>query len=107
MPYEIYLALVLQQIQGDSDPIAQPQGIRLAGAQTRPRGGKTMTDSSQPAATLTIASGPSAGRRFDIGAMTVTIGRHDQCDIQVEDRWLSRRHARIAWSGSGYVIEDR
>jgi len=65
-----------------------------------------MTDSSQPAATLTIASGPDAGRRFDIGVAPVTIGRHDQCDIQVEDRWLSRRHACIAWTGNGYVIED-
>jgi len=65
-----------------------------------------MTDSSQPAATLTIASGPGAGRRFSIDVASVTIGRHDQCNIQVEDRWLSRRHARIAWTGSGYVIED-
>jgi len=65
-----------------------------------------VTEPRQAAATLTIASGPSAGRRFSIDAAAITIGRHDQCDIQVEDRWLSRRHARIAWTGSGYIIED-
>ncbi len=65
-----------------------------------------MTDSSRPAATLTISSGPGAGRRFEIGAAPATLGRHDQCDIQIEDRWMSRQHARIVWSGSGYVVED-
>ncbi len=65
-----------------------------------------MTDLNRPTATLTISKGTGAGRRFDIGAAVVTIGRHDQCDIQVQDRWMSRRHARLVWSGSGYLIED-
>jgi hypothetical protein len=65
-----------------------------------------MTDSPQPAARVTISHGPGAGREFGIGAAPVTIGRHDQCDFQVENTWVSRRHARIAWSGTGYVVED-
>ncbi len=65
-----------------------------------------MTDSNQPSAILTISRGPTAGKRFDIGAAPVTLGRHAQCDIQIEDRWMSRQHARIAWSGAGYVVED-
>ncbi len=65
-----------------------------------------MTDSNQPSAILIISNGPAAGKRFDVGAAPVTIGRHDQCDIQLEDRWMSRRHARLVWSGSGYVVED-
>ena len=65
-----------------------------------------MTGSHQSAATLTISRGPGVGRRFDIGAAPVTIGRHVQCDIQVDDTWMSRRHARIAWTGTAYIIED-
>jgi pSer/pThr/pTyr-binding forkhead associated (FHA) protein len=65
-----------------------------------------MTDSPQPAASLTISHGPGAGREFGIGAAPVTIGRHDQCDFQVENTWVSRRHARIAWNGTEYVVED-
>lgn len=65
-----------------------------------------MTDSPQPAATLTTSRGPGAGREFGIGAAPVTIGRHEQCDLQVENTWMSRRHARIAWSGTEYVVED-
>jgi hypothetical protein len=65
-----------------------------------------MTDSGRPTATLTLSRGPSAGRRFDIGAAPVTIGRQDQCEVQVEGTWVSRRHARIAWTGTEYIVED-
>jgi hypothetical protein len=65
-----------------------------------------MSGSHQPAATLAISRGPGVGKRFDLGAAPVTIGRHAQCDIQVEDTWMSRRHARIAWTGTEYIIED-
>ena len=65
-----------------------------------------MADSRQPAATLTMTRGPGAGRRFDIGATAVTIGRHPQCDVQVEGTWVSRQHARIAWTGTEYIVED-
>jgi len=65
-----------------------------------------MTDSPQPAASLTISRGPGAGREFGMGAAPVTMGRHDQCDLRVEDTWVSRRHARIAWNGTEYVVED-
>jgi len=65
-----------------------------------------MTDSRQPAATLTMTRGPGAGRRFDIGAAAVTIGRDAQCAVQVEGTWVSRQHARIAWTGTEYIVED-
>ena len=66
----------------------------------------TMPGSRQPAATLTVSRGPGAGGRFDIGGAAVTIGRQAQCDVQVKDTWVSRRHARIAWTGTEYIVED-
>ena len=65
-----------------------------------------MADASQTGATLIISRGPGAGGRFDIGAAPVTIGRQAQCDIQIEDTWMSRRHARLAWTGTSYIVED-
>jgi hypothetical protein len=65
-----------------------------------------MSDSGHPAATLTMTRGPDAGRRFDIAAAPVTIGRQDQCEVQVAGTWVSRRHARIAWTGTKYIVED-
>ncbi|MFN2218696.1 MAG: FHA domain-containing protein [Anaerolineae bacterium] len=65
-----------------------------------------MASSSQATATLTLTRGPGVGTRFDIGAAPVTIGRQDQCEVQVPGTWVSRRHARLAWTGTGYIVED-
>ncbi len=65
-----------------------------------------MTAYGQAAATLTVRRGPGVGRSFTINAPAVIIGRHGQCDFQVNDRWVSRRHARITWGGAGYLVED-
>jgi hypothetical protein len=60
----------------------------------------------QATATLTVRRGPGLGSSFTINAPEITIGRHEQCDFQVNDTWVSRRHARITWGGAGYLIED-
>ncbi|MGD8904750.1 MAG: FHA domain-containing protein [Anaerolineae bacterium] len=65
-----------------------------------------MADTRQAVASLTVSRGPGTGRQFDIDAAAATIGRQAQCDIQVEDTWMSRQHARIVWTGTAYVIED-
>ncbi|MFN2241590.1 MAG: FHA domain-containing protein [Anaerolineae bacterium] len=65
-----------------------------------------MASSRQATGILTLSRGPGVGTRFDIGAAPVTIGRQDQCEVQVPGTWVSRRHARIAWTGTGYIVED-
>jgi pSer/pThr/pTyr-binding forkhead associated (FHA) protein len=65
-----------------------------------------MADFGQVAATLTVRQGPGAGVSFTIDAPSITIGRHGQCDLQVNDTWVSRQHARITWGGAGYLLED-
>jgi pSer/pThr/pTyr-binding forkhead associated (FHA) protein len=86
----------------DKQHLPKPLGV----TPTMTRGGNPMTDPRQSAGTLTVSRGPGVGRRFSIGAAPVTIGRDAQCDIQVDDTWVSRRHARIAWSGTEYIVED-
>jgi hypothetical protein len=37
---------------------------------------------------------------------TVEIGRDAACGLIVEDRRVSKRHARLRWTGSGWLLED-
>lgn len=38
--------------------------------------------------------------------LVTTIGRWDDCDVTIPDRWVSRHHAQIRREGGRYIIED-
>jgi pSer/pThr/pTyr-binding forkhead associated (FHA) protein len=46
-----------------------------------------------------------AGQRIALPNQAI-IGRMPGCDVQLDDPSVSRRHARISRSGSGWLIED-
>jgi hypothetical protein len=46
------------------------------------------------------------GRRFPVDKRKVVLGRSRECDIQVEDPNVSRRHAEIRQEGATYWIVD-
>lgn len=67
-----------------------------------------------------VMNGPDEGKRFDIGVdvSEVVVGRGNECDFQINDANISRRHAIIkrdwneitvedAGSKNGVVINDR
>ena len=37
---------------------------------------------------------------------TLTIGRDSACDVVLEEPCVSKRHARLRWTGTGWVLED-
>ncbi len=45
-------------------------------------------------------------QRHELGASTVVLGRSKDCDIQVMDPNVSRRHAEIRPRGDGYTVVD-
>jgi diguanylate cyclase (GGDEF)-like protein len=51
-------------------------------------------------------TGPGIGRRHVLGEYTLILGRGEDCDLQVRDNSVSRRHARIDRSAQGYTILD-
>ena len=55
-----------------------------------------------PYAALVLAD----GTRVDLGEDPVTIGRLDDCEIQLSDKNVSRRHAEVRPEGSGFVVVD-
>ncbi len=57
-------------------------------------------------AILMIKKGPDAGMRFVINRDIVSIGRHPESDIFLDDITVSRRHAEIRREGSAYSLLD-
>jgi pSer/pThr/pTyr-binding forkhead associated (FHA) protein len=57
-------------------------------------------------AMLLVQRGPDAGARFLLDTEVVTVGRHPDSDIFLDDISVSRRHANFTRTDSGYVISD-
>jgi pSer/pThr/pTyr-binding forkhead associated (FHA) protein/ketosteroid isomerase-like protein len=55
---------------------------------------------------LIVKGGPRPGVVFDLGEAEYIIGRDPANAIAIDDRNISRRHARLVAQGDGYAIED-
>ena len=55
--------------------------------------------------TLRITRGKQAGLTMALGDQ-LKIGRSSDCQLILDDDYVSTRHARIYRSGDGYVVED-
>jgi len=55
---------------------------------------------------LYVVNGSDEGRSFDLKGDTIYIGRSPDNDIQIKDRFVSRKHLRIFRKGSKYLIKD-
>jgi hypothetical protein len=62
---------------------------------------------ARESAMLILRQGNEVGRRWILSRTApLSIGRHEDCDITLPDRQVSRNHARIFWQDDGYFIED-
>lgn len=57
-------------------------------------------------ACLIVRRGPAAGTKFTMDGELVTIGRHPQSDVFLNDITVSRRHAELRKEGAGYAVAD-
>ena len=57
-------------------------------------------------AALIVRRGPAAGTKFTLDGDLVTVGRHPQSDIFLNDITVSRRHAELRRTGSTYGVAD-
>lgn len=57
-------------------------------------------------ACLIVRRGPAAGTKYTLGSDLVTVGRHQQSDIFLNDITVSRRHAEVRRDGSKYLVSD-
>jgi pSer/pThr/pTyr-binding forkhead associated (FHA) protein len=57
-------------------------------------------------ALLIIKKGPDIGMSFTIDRDRVSIGRHPESDIFLDDITVSRRHAEITRQGESFLLTD-
>jgi len=76
-------------------PAAPPPAEDGGGVATEPEA------EVRPTAALTIA-----GRRHELDGDRTVIGRSRDCDIQIADPNVSRRHAEVRRDGGAYVLVD-
>jgi pSer/pThr/pTyr-binding forkhead associated (FHA) protein len=55
---------------------------------------------------LVVHRGPGAGSRFVLDQDVVAAGRHPESHIFLDDVTVSRRHAEVVRTGSGYLLRD-
>jgi hypothetical protein len=55
---------------------------------------------------LTIRKGPKVGSAYPLPGGTISIGRHADNHIVVDDAMVSRHHARLIWRGGTFLLED-
>ncbi len=55
---------------------------------------------------LTAISGSVFGKRIEITKKLTVMGRHPECDVNIEVGAVSRQHARIEMVGDRFVLED-
>ncbi len=53
-----------------------------------------------------VRSGPDAGKAYPLEGSPLTIGRDTSNPVCVNDGEVSRKHAKLTWQGSGYVLDD-
>jgi hypothetical protein len=61
---------------------------------------------TRESAMIVLQRGAEAGLTWTLERQTLTIGRSSDCDIALDDRQVSRYHARIVWRDDHYEIED-
>ncbi len=85
-----------------------PSSSIPTGQQTawRTRWPSTSTRSPSEAALLVVKRGPQAGARFVLDDPVTGAGRHPESHIFLDDITVSRRHAEIERTPTGYVLRD-
>jgi sigma-B regulation protein RsbU (phosphoserine phosphatase) len=63
-------------------------------------------EQSTPEVRLTLVQPNTPATKFSLRTPTITVGRAHDCTIPIRDRFLSRHHAEIVWSGATWVVRD-
>lgn len=72
-------------------------------------GGEVDLDVDFPEGTFgmfVVRQGPKKGSRIALDSDEISIGRHPESDIFLDDVTVSRRHALVRRDGNGYIVHD-
>lgn len=102
------LGPVMVRLRGDDEK--RGGGVAVsAGFERLPEGPASATEGvSSPdeavRACLEGREGFSHGKRHVLTQDSIVVGRTPDCDVQVPDARVSKRHARLTWNGSTYCL---
>ncbi|MDO8389279.1 MAG: FHA domain-containing protein [Actinomycetota bacterium] len=57
-------------------------------------------------ASLVVRNGPQAGVALALDAAVTSLGRHEDCEISLDDITVSRHHADIVRIGTTFMVRD-
>lgn len=80
--------------------------VRSGDAVSLTNGGGLASRGAAVSATLTVISGPDAGRSFPLPTGSSLIGRDRQCDVRLSDPLVSKRHAKVNVTDMVELIDD-
>lgn len=86
---------------------AAPTASGRQPAMYRPQAIPGAPSSGRPSARLAVRSGPLANQTFPITSESLLIGRGSDCDLRLDDRAVSRQHARIRYAQGAWFIQDQ
>ncbi|MFJ3958538.1 FHA domain-containing protein [Arthrobacter sp. NPDC090010] len=81
-------------------------GVNVADPQLNDDDVASIAALPQGSALLIAHGGPNAGSRFLLDTERVTVGRHPDADIFLDDVTVSRKHAEFVRTPTGYELAD-
>jgi pSer/pThr/pTyr-binding forkhead associated (FHA) protein len=101
----LFILFVASVIRSDlfGRAVSSADGTRQLQTPDRPR--KVKKAKGQPRV-LTITNGPTAGTQAELASGMVMIGRGADCQLLLDDDYVSTRHARLVAAETGIYIED-
>ena len=84
-------------------PARVPRGGQAPAAPKAPKGPKPAKGGAR---SLVVVEGPLTGTVIPLGAADVTIGRAPDSTLVLDDDYASNNHARIALTGSTWIVTD-
>lgn len=55
---------------------------------------------------MVVIYGPELGKKYNLNAASLVIGRSSKCDIQIDQESISRNHSKIINTGKAVLIRD-
>lgn len=86
---------------GEAEPAEQYDGYGLTAEDQA-----TIAALRPSTALLVVVRGPNVGARFLLDAAEVSVGRHPDSDIFLDDVTVSRRHGVFGRADDGYHVRD-
>ena len=90
---------LIDQPAPSRDPSKEPTAVRKSVAQIQ-------KEALSKEACLVVIYGPDLGRKFTLTNQSLTVGRVDGCDIQLDEGEVSRNHCTVAHREGQVIIHD-